>query len=67
MTSIDAKLLDRQQQIWANLYGPSVAVTLARRADELVAGQPVLRPSEASRLVEPERDEDYEDFVATRW
>jgi hypothetical protein len=67
MTSIDAKLLDRQQQIWTNLYGPTVAATLTRRADDLVAHQPDLAPPEPFRLVDPDRDEDYEDFVATRW
>ena len=66
MTDADAPLLDRQRQIWANLYGPARAAQLIDLAVQAAADQGTTL-AEAVRVVDPEADETYEDFVATRW
>lgn len=67
MTVIDDATHRRQMQIWTNMYGPSQAVNIMDRAKELLAAQPELPCAEAFRQADPENEEEYRDFVATRW
>jgi hypothetical protein len=67
MADIDPRQLDRQRQIWTNLYGPRQAGELLEAASELGARRPELPAKDLFASVDPERDEDYVDFVATRW
>jgi hypothetical protein len=67
MAAIDAGRLDRQRQIWTNLYGPVQAGRLLDEAVTLSARRPELAATEIFALLDPERDDDYVDFVATRW
>lgn len=59
--------LDRQRQIWTNLYGPARAAALIEAAVALRAERPELGVRDLLAALDPERDEDYVDFVATRW
>lgn len=68
---VDAAQLDgmaaRQLQIWINLYGPAKAAVLTASLVDLLAEQPDLELRDAVARLDPEEDEQYEDFVATRW
>jgi hypothetical protein len=59
--------LGRQQQIWANLYGPARAAVLAGALAELLDAQPGLALRDAVARLDPEDEGEYTDFVATRW
>ena len=67
MADIDPGQLDRQRQIWTNLYGPAEASDLVESALGLSARRADLTAKDVFGMVDPERDEDYVDFVATRW
>jgi len=58
---------DRQRQIWTNLYGPARAAALIDAAGARQAERPDLDVRYVFAALDPERDEDYVDFVATRW
>ena len=58
---------DRQRQIWTNLYGPARAAALIDTAVARRAERPDLEVRDLLAALDPERDEDYVDFVATRW
>ena len=62
-----AAAVDRQRQIWTNLYGPVRAGALVDTAVAPRAERPDLEVRELLAALDPERDEDYVDFVATRW
>ena len=67
MPDLDPSALDRQRQIWTNLYGPDRAVALVEAAVALHGQRPELAARDLFASLDPERDEDYVDFVATRW
>lgn len=56
-----------QLQIWTGLYGPARAQLMADHMVQVLNEQPGLTAKEAAAVVDPEDDEDFEDFVATRW
>lgn len=61
------ELINRQRQIWTNLYGPVQAEALISEAVDRQAAFPAVSLAEMFRAVDPESEETYEDFVATRW
>ncbi|MFN0028341.1 MAG: hypothetical protein ACKV2O_14340 [Acidimicrobiales bacterium] len=63
----DMDLISRQRQIWTNLYGPARADSLIKEATERRAAFPAVSMAEMLRAIDPEAEETYEDFVATRW
>jgi len=63
----DVAVFDRQRQIWTNLYGPALAAALIDAAGARRAERPDLDARDLLAALDPERDEDYVDFVATRW
>ena len=67
MTDLDAAALDLHRQIWTNLYGPDRASALVEAAIATHVERPDLADRALFAAVDPERDEDYVDFVATRW
>jgi hypothetical protein len=67
MTIPDDAAFARQRQIWVNLYGPSETAELLEEAAQLLAAHPGMAPEEAFREVDPEDEDEYRDFVATRW
>lgn len=63
----DTDIISRQQQIWTNLYGPVRAKDLIDEAVARQAAFPAVSLAEMLRAADPESEETYEDFVATRW
>jgi hypothetical protein len=61
------RTVDHQRKVWTNLYGPAKAATLAEQFAALLTAQPDLDPKAAAAQIDPDDDEDYEDFVAARW
>jgi hypothetical protein len=67
MTTTEDAAFARQREIWANLYGPAETAELLEEAAKWLASHPDTTPEQAFREVDPEDDEEYRDFVATRW
>jgi hypothetical protein len=65
--TVDQRALDRQLQIWTNLYGPERAAALAASAAQLAAASPEFSASQVFDAVDPDDLDTYTDFVATRW
>lgn len=61
------RAIARQQQIWANLYGQARAAVLAEALADLLAARPDLTARQAAAALDPEDEDEYRDFVATRW
>jgi hypothetical protein len=65
--TLDRAILDRQTQIWTNLYGPVRAADLVARSTSLAAARPELEPRAVFAIVDPDDVDAYSHFVATRW
>jgi hypothetical protein len=59
--------VERQRQIWTNLYGPARATELVARLTELASADPAMSVAELVAAADPEDVDTYVDFVATRW
>ncbi len=67
MTHLSEKDLDRQRQIWVNLYGPARTATLLAAAVQHAARHPDQDAAAVFRAVDPDDEDTYTHFVATRW
>lgn len=57
----------RQRDIWTNLYGPAQAEELIGKLVALLEAEPALALGAAIDRVDPDSDEDYEGWFASRW
>jgi hypothetical protein len=63
----DEAALARQRDIWTNLYGPVRASALMADLVALLGHEPGTAVRDAVARLDPEEDEQYEGWFATRW